>query len=292
MKRCAHCKTENRDEAIFCTHCRRPLGVAPRKGVRASKAAHAQAAFLWLGMGAAALFAGYYLFASAPSLTPLPTSAVSGMPRAQESVTVRGCAPAMTHIRRGPGASFETIGGLPSGTCLTILGRNAEGTWVFMLSDDHQAGWVAVSALPDAGDLSQVSIRDYAGMAASSRPTLTGAELAHGAQAYLTEIASTNLPGAPFSRYVIPCFETAKRTGEYISCKMERAYCDYLPESEGSPTVCTDRPAPDQTFRVIVFEQDWSEYDGQCLLVSGLLEIMAGVLQVEALNRDQVSPCD
>jgi hypothetical protein len=43
---------------------------------------------------------------------------------------------------------------------------------------------------------------------------------------------------------------------------------------------------------VIVFEQDWSEFDGQCLLVSGFLEVMGGVLQVEALNRDQVSPCD
>jgi hypothetical protein len=72
---------------------------------------------------------------------------------------------------------------------------------------------------------------------------------------------------------------------------MERAYCDYLPAAEDSPTVCNDRPRPDHTFALIVFGEDLSHYDGQCIIVSGYLEIAGGVLQIEALRSDQVSPC-
>jgi hypothetical protein len=156
-----------------------------------------------------------------------------------EPITLRTCVSGSTHIRRGPGTQHETTGGLSSGVCLTILGRNGEASWVYMVSDDHQTGWVAVSALPDAGDLAQVSIRDHARLATSTRPTLTSAEIAHGAQAYLTEVAATNLPGAPFSRHVIPCFETAKRIGEYVSCKMERAATTSRRSKAAPPSAAT-----------------------------------------------------
>ena len=294
MKRCAHCTAENRDEAIFCTRCRRPLGKA-----HTPKAQLVWSALLWIVVGFVIIFVGSFLSSSSslffPAPTPTPTDTLLADPiptRTLEPVTRRTCVNDRTHIRRGPGTHYETTGGLLAGTCLTILGRNKEASWVYMVSDDHVPGWVAVSALRDAGDLSQVSIRDHARMRISTRPTLTSAEIAHGAQAYLTEVAATNLPDAPFSRYVMPCFETAKRTGEHISCRMERAYCDYLPALESSPTICSDRPAPDHTFSIIVREADWSHYDGQCLLVSGYLQIREGVLQVEALDHKQVSPCD
>jgi hypothetical protein len=160
-----------------------------------------------------------------------------------------------------------------------------------MVSDDYQTGWVTVSLLPDAGDISRVSVRDDFGMMNPARSTLTSAEIANGAQVYLTQIAATNIAGSPLTRYVIPCFETADRVGDQISCRMERAYCDYLPGVEGSPTVCSDRPAPDHTFALVVFEEDWSDYDGQCLIVSGYLQIGRGALQIQALDRSQVSRC-
>jgi len=146
--------------------------------------------------------------------------------------------------------------------------------------------------LTDAGDISKVSVRDDSAMANSARPTLTSEEIAHGAQAYLTKVAATNIPQSPFSRYMVPCFETANRLGDHVSCRMEKAYCDYLPALEGSPTFCNDRPYPDHTFALIVFGEDWSHYDGQCIIVSGYLEIGMGVLQIEALRSDQVSYCD
>ena len=173
-----------------------------------------------------------------------------------------------------------------------MLGRNDVASWVYIVSEDHQTGWVEVSLLDDAGGINRVSVRDDSTLANTGRATLTSAEIAYGAQAYLTEVSATNLPQSPVTRYVVPCFHTASRIGEHISCRMERAVCDYLPEVEGSPTFCSDRPHPDNNFALIVFGEDWSEYDGQCIIVSGYLEIDKGVLQIQASRRDQVSVCD
>ena len=290
MKICAYCTTRNRDVAIFCSHCRRPLRgtVIPRD----TSLIRLLAVLVVIGLGS-------YLFlsrtfrtpASNPSITeetgtrgPTPTLA-------REAETRYTCVEDITRIRRGPSTQSETIGGLLTGTCLTILGRTADARWVYMVSDDHQAGWVSASLLPVARDLGRVSVRDSSALANSARPTLTSAEIAHGAEAYLTRVAATNLPGAPLSPYKTPCFEYADRIGEYISCKLENAYCDYLPDVEGSPTYCSDRPAPDHTFTLTVPGMDWSNYDGKCIIVSGYMEIDRGILQIQALSRDQVADC-
>lgn len=292
MKICAYCTTKNRDEAIFCIHCKRALPVvqSPKKF-----------SLIWFLVGFVLVGLSSYLFSVGSFLAPthLGTPLLNGMPtagpaatRRPEPLTLLACVTDTTRIRRGPGTHYETIGGLGSGTCLTILGRNEDASWVFMVSDDHQTGWVAVSLLSDARDLSRVSVRDDSALANPARPTLTSAEIAHGAELYLTQVAATNVPQSPLSRYVIPCFETANRIGDHVSCKVEKAHCDYLPTLEGSPTFCSDRPAPDHTFALVVFGDDWSDYDGQCIIVSGYLEIDRGVLQIQALQRSQVSSCN
>lgn len=287
MKTCAYCKTVNRDETIFCQHCRRPL-----------QAARTTSPNLLLGILFVFILVGlsFYLFASRsfPAQTQLPPSNDALVPtRTREPFTPGACVKDNTiRIRRGPGTQYETIGGLVPGVCLTILGRNEETSWVYMVSDDSQTGWVDASLLSEAGDLSRVSLRDHSGMAYPARPTLTTEELVHGAQVYLTNVSATNLPQSLLTRYMVPCFETADRIGEHISCRMERAYCDYLSTVDGSRTACNDRPAPDQSFALVVFGEDWSDYDGQCLIISGYLEISGGMLQVQALNRSQVSVCD
>ena len=290
MKICAYCTTRNRDEAIFCSYCRRPLGEKPIP--RDTSLIKLLALLVLMGLGSYLFLSRSYLTSTLnPSSveragTPAPTST-----RAPETVILYTCVNDMTRIRRAPVTRSETIGGLLTGTCLTVLGRTADASWVYMVSDDHQAGWVAVSLLPNAGDISKVSVRDSYALANSSRPTLTSAEIAHGAQAYLTRVAATNLPGAPLSPYESPCFEYANRIGDFVSCKLERAYCDFLPDLEGSPTYCSDRPAPDHTFTLTVLGMDWSDYDGKCLIVSGYLEIDRGILQIRALDRDQISSC-
>src|SRR5690349_5740437 len=46
-------------------------------------------------------------------------------------------------IREGPGTDFEAIGALAPGACITILGRNTDGSWVYMATADNFTGWVA-----------------------------------------------------------------------------------------------------------------------------------------------------
>jgi SH3 domain-containing protein len=291
MKICAYCTTRNRDEAIFCNHCRRPLRGTPIP--RDTSLIRLLAVLFLIGLGS-------YLVLSRTSLTPASNPPISegietpalAPSQAPEVVTLYTCVEDQTRIRRGPSTRSETIGGLVSGTCMTIFGRTADAGWVYMVSDDHQTGWVAASLLRDAGDIGRVSVRDSFALANSARATLTSAEIAHSAEAYLTQIAATNLPGASLSTYMMPCFQHASRIGDYVSCKLEKAYCDYLPDLEGSPTYCSDRPAPDHTFTLTVLGMDWSDYDGKCLIVSGYLEIERGVLQIRALNRDQISSCD
>jgi hypothetical protein len=238
---------------------------------------------------------GSYLFSYRPPAAPVPTATSHGTPvptPVRDPVTILTCVEHSTRIRRGPGTHYETTSGLPAGTCLTILGRNEEASWVYIVSDEDHTGWVAASILMDVGDLSQVSVRDDYAMVNPARPTLTSAEIANGARVYLTQIAATNEVQSPLSQYVEACFETANRVGDQITCRMEKAYCDYLPDLEGNPTVCIDRPAPDHTFALVALDRDWSEYDGKCLLVTGYLEVDWGVLQIHALRRSQVSVCE
>jgi hypothetical protein len=290
MKQCVYCKNENRDESIFCQHCRRPLPTRPRPP---------RIVVLWLGLTIFLIGFGSYLFLSRPLLAPISTPVSEAMltvgpapTRTREPVTLLACVKDTTHIRREPSTQAETIGGLVSGTCLTILGRNEDGSWVYMISDDDHIGWVGAETLADVVDISQVAIRDNWIMVNPARATLTSEEIAHGAQVYLTRIAATNNPESPISQYIEPCFEAVSRVGDEISCRMEKAYCDYLPDAEGSPTICIDRPAPDHTFALVALDRDWSKYDGQCLIISGYLEIHRGVLRIQAHRRSQVSSCE
>lgn len=291
--------TENRDEAIFCSRCRRPLPILEKQTNPSSSGF-----LLWLGVFVLLGSIAYLFWFRSPGSNtvtqtdPFLSNASGEMPasgtaatRTEEPVVLRTCVQDNIRIRRLPGTQYETIGGLVTGSCLRILGRNEETSWVFVVGDDGQTGWMDGSLLSDAGDLHKLSVRDHSAAWNTARPTLTGQELAYGAQLYLTNVAATTVPQFPSSRYTVPCFATADRIGDQISCRMERAYCDYLPEVEGSPTVCRDRPYPDQVFTLVVPGEDWSDLDGQCLLVSGYLEVAQGALQIQALQRSQVSAC-
>lgn len=290
MKKCVYCTAENRDEAIFCNQCRRPLPIKPRPP---------RIVVVWLLLVAFLIGFGSYLFSPSslsgakPSATPTARPTPIPIPgQTRQPATILTCVEDPTNIRRGPGTNYETIAGLASGACLTILGRNEEASWVFIISEEDLSGWVAATVLPGIGDIQRVSVRDDSILVNTSRPTLTSGEIAHGARLYLTRVAATNNPRSPLIEYVEPCFEAFERIGDEITCRMERAYCDYFPEVEGSPTVCVDRPAPDHTFALIAFDRDWRELDGKCLIIKGHLDIDWGVLQIHALRSDQVSTCD
>lgn len=282
MKICAYCTTRNRDEAIFCSHCRRPLRGTPIP--KDTSLLKLLAVLFVIGMAS-------YLFLSGSSERPATPTARPAPTRIPEPVTLRTCVGDNTHIRRGPSTRAETIGGLVTGTCLTILGRNDGANWAYVISDDYQNGWVAAELLSDAGDINRVSVRADIELANPARPTLASGEMINGAQAFLTRVAATNLQAGRLTRYIVPCFETANRIGNFISCRIEKAHCDYLPAANEGDTFCRDRPYPDHIFTLLIPGADRSDLDSQCLIVSGYLQVDHGALQVQALNRDQVSSC-
>ena len=65
MTKCVYCKAENRDQAIFCNRCRRPLQRAPRPP---------RIAFVWILMAILVLGIGFYLisFSSVFAQVPMP----------------------------------------------------------------------------------------------------------------------------------------------------------------------------------------------------------------------------
>lgn len=173
-------------------------------------------------------------------------------------------------IREGPGTDYEAIGALAPGACITIFGRNADASWVYMATADSFTGWVAAWLLTIDGDLSQVAVRydsDH-NVAAMQTPAIQAIQL---------------------------CANIANLLGSNVTCKIEAAYCVYLPDEDGSPTFCTDKPYPNQLFQFVVFGEDWSEYNNRCVVITGLLETyfngQQGLLQIVGHDRSQISAC-
>ena len=105
----------------------------------------------------------------------------------------------------------------------------------------------------------------------------------------LTKQAATkNSPSQP--EYIL-CGNTQNSIGSYITCKIPRAYCEYLPSTSGSPTFCNDARYPGHSFTLVAWERNWSDLDGSCILVSGTVTLYNGKLQIEASSRSQVSTC-
>lgn len=79
--------------------------------------------------------------------------------------------------------------------------------------------------------------------------------------------------------------------GEVVTCRIARAHCDYRPDVGGEPTFCNDAPFPNHDFTLLVWEHDWSDYDGQCLIVTRFVSRYEGKPQIVAEIRSQVSLC-
>jgi hypothetical protein len=79
--------------------------------------------------------------------------------------------------------------------------------------------------------------------------------------------------------------------GQSTTCRIARAYCDYRPDVEGAPTFCNDAPYPSNSFTLLIWGEDWSDYDGKCLDVTGLVVRYKGKPEIVATSRSQVELC-
>lgn len=90
---------------------------------------------------------------------------------------------------------------------------------------------------------------------------------------------------------IMLCADTDSLIGEYAFCKIPVAYCFYQPGEAGSPTFCNDEPYPNHAFTLVVWGEDWSDYDGRCILVDGIVTTYGGKPQITATGRGQVLEC-
>lgn len=88
------------------------------------------------------------------------------------------------------------------------------------------------------------------------------------------------------------CSDMADQVGRTVTCVVPRAHCSYREDVSGSPTFCNDAPYPTHEFTLLVWGQDWSEFDGRCIEINGYLSRYQGKPQIVAESRDQVSFCD
>lgn len=99
-------------------------------------------------------------------------------------------------------------------------------------------------------------------------------------------------PGSTATATGPTCADLADQVGHTVTCVIRQAHCSYREDIEGAPTFCNDAPFPSHDFTLLVWGQDWSEYDGRCLVVSGFLSRFEGQPQIVAESRSQVSFCD
>ncbi|MBN1426916.1 MAG: matrixin family metalloprotease [Anaerolineae bacterium] len=96
-----------------------------------------------------------------------PTADEGGLPVAQAPVASNVTATATTTVRMrsGPGVNFPAISRISYGATVPVLGRNADGSWLFV---DYQGsqGWAASYLFVITGDLNTVPVVDQAGGAA------------------------------------------------------------------------------------------------------------------------------
>ena len=109
--------------------------------------------FNWLNTSAAPT--STRILVPIPTLTPSPA-----LMAAPEPVSLKACVTnSEINIRQGPGTDFEVIGGLVPGMCMQILGRNQDASWVYMVTEGNEEGWVAAWLLTIEGDITRVSLR-------------------------------------------------------------------------------------------------------------------------------------
>ena len=98
---------------------------------------------------------------STRALVPIPTlTPGQTLPATPGLISLKGCVTdSAIRIRQGPGTDFEVVGGLVSDACIQILGRNQDASWVYIITEGNEAGWVAAWLLTIEGDVTRVPLR-------------------------------------------------------------------------------------------------------------------------------------
>lgn len=128
------------------------------------------------------------------SLILVPTPTAPAQPAQPPSVTVDA------NLRSGPGTTFPIIGGTVTGQTITIVARNADGSW-FLLDND---GWVSANLVANPPALTAVPLFTEEGAATDNPPTATPTPLpSPTSAAIVTTTVGTPVLGVRENLYVI-----------------------------------------------------------------------------------------
>ena len=106
---------------------------------------------------------------------------------------------------------------------------------------------------------------------------------------------STPTPDLPIVTAVVGDWllpeDAINHIGEVVAVRLDKVYCSFQSRSNGTPTFCNDQPYPEHNFTFVVWGEDWSGYDGACVIVEGEIEEYDGKAQIEVDEEIQVQYC-
>lgn len=106
----------------------------------------------------------------------------------------------------------------------------------------------------------------------------------------ITPLTPTQKPTESVIESIPDCSQAL--IGENVTCRVSHAYCSYKPNVKGAPTFCNDAPYPGHNFTLLRWGEDWSQYNGKCLIVTGYIHLYQGIPEIEATSKSQVKICE
>ena len=106
-----------------------------------------------------------------------------------------------------------------------------------------------------------------------------------------TRTPTPTLPSEPCGPHAVPSERAEDYIGQIVTVQMNRAYCSYRRDINGSPTFCNDAPYPAHDFAMLVWGRDWSDYDGRCICVCRKVTSYKGKPEIVLESRSNVSLC-
>lgn len=100
----------------------------------------------------------------------------------------------------------------------------------------------------------------------------------------------TVAPPPPDTDTVIDCSDVVP--GSVQTCRMSSPDCNFRPDVNGDPTFCNHpRPFPNHDFTLLFWNEDRSDLDGQCVIVTGFVSSFEGKPQITGEDLTELNRC-
>lgn len=207
-------------------------------------------------------------------------------------VIINGCVTVHSlNVRNGPGVDYEIIGGLLEDECVSLIGRNKKSTWGKVIFSDV-SGWISLNYLSTENDIENLPVASIDDEGDLSSQTQTAVVTLTPLPTVTKKPRDTNTPRPSPTRSILDCQYASNYVGSYITCKIPYAYCSYQPSVSGKPTFCNDAPYPNHNFTLVVWGNDVSYLNGNCILISGYVTTYQGKPQIEKEDISGITYCD